>query len=291
MGSEDINYTKEAFFNTWNLVFLITAMVMAFLASGASEVLLNLILIVAAASELLYLGIVPNNERFRRIVRSRRLAERHKPPSQKEIYRRLTRSSQRRYARLRNIEQSIRANYSKLSYASQGLLESHLKKISGLLDSYLQLLYQKERYRSHSDSATESEVRRSLDALREDLEDEPDRVRSIKKRRLRILEQRLESFQQSHENLKVIEAQLDTISDVIKYIHEQSWTLSNPEEITLQLDSLLDEVEETQSSVLEVEEVFNSSYDLLEDSDLYDVDLSESDEERSSEPRRSRTAS
>jgi len=63
----------------------------------------------------------------------------------------------------------------------------------------------------------------------------------------------------------------------VKYIHEQSWTLQNPEEISFQLDTLLEEVEETQASVEEIEEVFSSPRELLSDVDLLD----ESDDERS----------
>ena len=37
----------------------------------------------------------------------------------------------------------------------------------------------------------------------------------------------------------------------------QSLTMKNPEEITFQLDTLLDEVEATQASVIELEDVFN----------------------------------
>lgn len=65
------------------------------------------------------------------------------------------------------------------------------------------------------------------------------------------------------ENLEIIEAQLDTIDDVIRYIHEQSLTLRNPEEITFQLDTLLSEVEETEAAVAEIEDVFASPAALL----------------------------
>ena len=54
----------------------------------------------------------------------------------------------------------------------------------------------------------------------------------------------------------MIEAQVATIEDVVKYIHEQSLTLNNPEEITYQLDVLLSEVEETEASVSQIESVF-----------------------------------
>ena len=280
MNDKDINYTKEAFLNPWNLAFLIVAMLTAFFLSGA-EPLFNIVLIMAAAAELMYLGIVPRQERFRRAIRSQRAAEHAKPPSQKEVFQLLSRPSQRRYARLRKLEKDIRTNYKKLPYAAQGLLESHLKKIDGLLDSYLTLLHQQERYDHAVESTTESEVLRAIAALRADMADDSERVRAIKERRMRILEGRLERFKKGRENLEIIAAQLETIEDVTKYIHEQSLTLRNPEEITFQLDTLLNEVEETRASVEEIDEVFARPSDLLGGLEGYDLDPSESERSRS----------
>ena len=275
MNEANINYTKEAFLNPWNLTFLIVAMAAAFgtsLLGAGSEFLFNTVLLFTAALELLFLGTVPRQERFRRAVKAQRAAEHSKPPTQKEVYRLLSRPNQRRYARLRDLEKKIEANYRKLSYASQGLLDSHINKIDGLLDSYLTLLNQKERYEQYGKRTEESEVVRSITDLRKDMEDDPPRVRAIKARRLKILEQRLERFKKSHENLEIIEAQLETIEDVIKYIHEQSMTLRNPEEITYQLDLLLNEVEETEASIGEIEEAFASPMDLLSGMDAYEIE-------------------
>lgn len=275
MSDANINYTKEAFLTPWNLTFLLVAMVTAFGASIAlpdASWLFNTILLFAAAGELIYLGIMPRQERFRRAVRSQRAAEHAKPPSQKEIYRLLAKPNQRRYFKLRELETKIETNYRKLSYASQGLLDSHIQKIDGLLDSYLNLLHQKERYERYGQRATETEVLASIKALREDMAGDSQRVRAIKQRRLKILEQRLDRFKRSHENLEIIEAQVETIEDVIKYIHEQSLTLRNPEEITFQLDMLLSEVEETEASVEQLEDVFAAPGDLLSDIDTYDTE-------------------
>src|SRR5690606_19053599 len=174
MNDVDINYTKEAFLNPINLAFLIVAMLTAFFLSG-SEPVFNLILIMAAALELMYLGVVPRNERFRRAIRSQRAAEHAKPPSQKEIFQLLTKTSHRRHARLRKLEKDISPNYPKLSSATQGLLESHLQKIAGLLDSYLNLLYQKERYEYTIRAGTEGEVLQAIASLREDMADDTER--------------------------------------------------------------------------------------------------------------------
>ncbi len=277
---EDINYTKEALFNTWNLVFLITVVVVAaafgltgFLPAWLPE----LLLLVGGGAELIYLGVMPRHERFQRYVRAEKRAERHQAPSQREIFSQLRNRSQRRYAKLRKLKDQIQVNYQKLSYASQGILGSHVDKIDGLLDSYLDLLHQRERYRDFMDSATEDQILDSIETLKKDMADDPDRVRSVKQRRLKVLERRLARFRKAHQNLEIIGAQLSTIEDVVRYIHEQSWTLQNPEEVTTQLDTLLQEVEETQSSIREIEDVFAAPSDYLDEE--VEEDLGALDEE------------
>lgn len=265
---DDINYTKEAFLNTWNLVFLLALAVVA-VGTGMSGLapswLFELLLVLGTGLELLYLGVMPRHDRFQRHVRSQKQAERHEPPAQGEIYRRLHRRSQRRYYKLRELKDEIRANYRQLSYASQGILNSHLKKIDGLLRSYLELLHQRERYRDLADNTTEESIRQSMEELREDMADDSERVRAVKQRRLNVLKKRLARFRKASENLEIIGAQLGTIEDVVKYIHEQSWTLQNPDEVTMQLDALVDEVEETQRSIHEIEDVFAAPSDYLDD--------------------------
>ncbi len=262
---EDIYYTKEALFNTWNLVFLITVVAVASVFGLVGVLPAWLPLLVGGGAELLYLGVMPRHDRFQRYVRAEKRAERHQAPSQREIFSQLRNQSQRRYAKLRKLKDQIQANYQKLSFASQGILTNHVEKIDGLLDSYLDLLHQRERYRDFMDSATENRILQSIDALKKDMADDPDRVRAVKKRRLKVLERRLARFRKAHENLEIIGAQLSTIEDVVRYIHEQSWTLQNPEEVTAQLDTLLQEVEETQSSIREIEDVFSAPSDYLDD--------------------------
>ena len=265
---KEINYTKEALFNTWNLVYLLTV---AVVAAGLGMVglfpgwLPQLVLLLGGGAELVYLGVMPRHERFQRYVRAEKRSERHQAPSQREVFSQLRNQSQRRYAKLRKLKDQIEANYQKLSYASQGILSNHVQKIDGLLDSYLDLLHQRERYRDFMDSATEAQILDSIDALKKDMADDAERVRAVKSRRLKVLERRLARFRKAHENLEIIGAQLSTIEDVVRYIHEQSWTLQNPEEVTSQLDALLREVEETQSSIREIEDVFASPSDYLDD--------------------------
>lgn len=258
MKDQEINFTREAFMHPMNLTFLLVAMLVTLVGTGVGggEFFMNTMLLFAGAAELLYLGMVPNDPRFQRVIRSRKAKERQKAPSQKDLFSQLDRESRQRYTHLRTLQKDIQHNYEKLSYASQGILNSHLGKLENLLTSFLNLLYQYERYELALSQTSESEVTATITALRMDLETDPPRVRAVKERRLRILENRLARFKKSRENIRVLEEQIETIEEAVTYIHEQSLTMRNPEEITFQLDKLLTEVEETEASVVEIEEMF-----------------------------------
>ncbi|PEN11288.1 hypothetical protein CRI94_15980 [Longibacter salinarum] len=269
MSREPINYTREAFLHRGNLLFLVAGVAISLGIASVTAMPAWLPLIFVMAGELLYMGIMPRNERYRRHVRSQKIAEKNQAPSKNEIFRSLNREDQRRVKRLRDLRDEIRTNYRGLSYASQGLLDSHLKKIDGLIESYLQMLHQRERYLGQMNGASEGQVLQQIRDLKDDMADDSERVRRVKQRRMKVLKQRLARFKKGHENLEVLGAQLGTIEDVVKYIHEESWTMQNPEEISFQLDTLMEEVEETQSSVRQIEDVFSSSAsDLLDDYDF-----------------------
>ena len=255
MPDEPINFTKEAFMSPVNLGFLILALVVSLLLSGPAA---SIALVFAAAAELLYLGTVPRNDRYRRAVRSRKIEEHRKAPADREVFRTLAKDDQKRYVRFRNMEKAIKDNYAKLPYSSQGLLDAHLKKLDGLLDAHLNLLQLKERYVQFARRTGENDIVQAITALQNEMQADPPRVRAIKQRRLAILEKRLDRFKKAGENLAIIEAQLETIEDVARYVYEQSLTMQNPEEVSFQLDTLMNEVEETQTSMEALDEAMGT---------------------------------
>ena len=255
MPDQSINFTKEAFMSPVNLGFLILALVVSLLLSGPAS---SIALVFAAAAELMYLGTVPRNERYRRAVRARKASEVRKAPRDREVFRTLAKDDQKRYVRFRNMEKAIKDNYAKLPYSSQGLLDAHLKKLDGLLDAHLNLLQSKERYVQFARRTGENEIVEAIAGLRHEMQGDPPRVRAIKQRRLTILEKRLDRFKKAGENLAIIEAQLETIEDVTRYVYEQSLTMQNPEEVSFQLDTLISEVEETQHSMDALDETLGA---------------------------------
>ena len=279
MPDEPINYYREAFMEPMNLVFLITALVVAVLTGG---LVANVLMLFAAAAELMYLGTLPRNERYRKVVRSRRLVEeRTRPPSQHSAVASLNPEDRRRYVRFRKYEESIRESFSRLSYASRGLLDGHLQKLDTLLDQYLQLLQLKDRYSEYQTQTDEGQIVHAIESLQADIaSSESQRVAAVQGRRLSILQKRLDLYKKAGENLAVIDGQLRTIEEVTLYLRDQSLTMQNPENVSFQLDTLVSEVEETQAAVSEIEDLFAGDIASITEQDMSEFEASRAQVDR-----------
>jgi len=278
MGKKNqINYKRAAFLHPWNLTFLASGLALALgvsFVSGSGPAPFNTIMMLTMGIELVVLGTLSRNPRFRKVVKSRHAKKSARPLTSREIYAELCRDSQRRYMKLRNLQKKIEANYEKFSYASQGMLQNHLKKVDNLVSSCLKMMHQKERYQIFTSRMEEREVLHDMGQLQQELEGASESVRRIRLRRLKVLEHRLARFKKGREHLELLEEQVGTIEDVVEYIHEQSLTLRNPEEISLQLDVLMTDVAETESSLDQMESVFGEPdfaglglSDILDDED------------------------
>jgi len=109
-----------------------------------------------------------------------------------------------------------------------------------------------------------------------------ERLKKTRVRRIAILKKRLKKFEIAKEKYLICETHLETIEDAIRYIYEQSMTMSNPEEIGFQLDNLLEEVEETSQLIDDLDQDILPSYSGLDDIDL-DAELKEAQAAKESE--------
>lgn len=266
------NYTREAFLHPLNLLMLIVATTAAFFLNDLSMVP-EVIFSLAFGMELMYLGTVPNLPNFRKAVDARKARERKKAEESTSMFQSLDRESQQRFLVLKHLSKLIKENFQKLPYSSQGLLESISTKIDGLLTNYLNLLDMFRKYDVYLRTSVESKVAEEIHKEKQEMEEATsDKLRSIKARRINILNKRLERFKTAREKFAIAETQLETIEDAVRYVYEQSMTMNNPEEIGFQLDNLLIEVEETASLMEEVEADMMPSLNLLDDVDLANGD-------------------
>lgn len=273
---QNINFTREAFLNPINLILLLVAAISAFAMSGVGLVS-HLILTIAFGVELMYLGIVPRLPRFRKNVKLKKIRGQNPAAKEKLTFRELDPKSQKRFLVLKHLAKLIKENFDKLPYSSQGLLENIRTKIKELLSNYLTLLDMHERYRMYMDTSVEESLKKEVEKEQQEMQKiESERLKKTMARRIGILKKRLKKFEIAKEKYLICETHLETIEDAIRYIYEQSMTMSNPEEIGFQLDNLLEEVEETSQLIDDLDRdilPFHSDIDDIDlDSDFLKID-------------------
>ena len=250
---DNTNYLKAAFHWQYNIIALAGAGVFALVSGTALPVLL------AAGLELMYLAVIPQNARFRRLVRSRAFAEQQLKHQQtlNEMLRNLSPEMQSRYVHCAQICGSIRSNFAQLSSQSQIFLQQIDTSLQGLLTGYARLLVALSQQQQYLKSTTQDDIKREIAALQKSLPTEPQRVQEINQKRIEILNKRLEKFDKIIENRKVVDAQIAAVEDVLMLVRDQSVTMRDPQQVSDRLDSLVHDVEQTEQTVQQVETIFS----------------------------------
>jgi hypothetical protein len=251
--SRDINFVKEAFHLQYNWIALAGAGVFALLSGSLLPAIL------AGGIELMYLAIVPQNWRFQRLVRSWKFSEEQQKHQQKlsQMLRSLPSDMQSRYWKLAEVCSSIHNNFNQLSTTSQIFLQQMDGRLTGLLNGYTRLLLAAAQQQQYLRSTDQNEIKREVATLQKSLSSDPPRVQEINKKRVEILNKRLEKYDKLCENRKVVDAQCAAVEDVLHLIRDQSVTMRDPQQISDQLDNLVKDVEETEQTVQQVEAIFS----------------------------------
>jgi hypothetical protein len=260
---EQISYVKEAFHLQYNVIALAGAAVFSLVSLNPLPLLL------AGGLELMYLSILPNNPRFQRLVRSWKEADWRKAQQSRlaDLFHTLTPTVQGRYTALQSLTESIRHNYRQLSSSSQIFIAQMEEKLDGLLNAYLRLLCGAQQHRDSLRNTNPDLIKREVTQLQEGLEGQPTKVQDINRKRIEILQKRLEKFSKMKENAQVIDAQCAAIEDVLQLIRDQSVSMRDPQQVSEQLGGLVTDVEQTEKNVQEVEAIFSmTDADLGQDS-------------------------
>jgi myosin heavy subunit len=247
-----INFVRAAL--KWQYNWIAMAGAAAFAVVCAS----GLPLILAAGLELIYLSLVPNSGRFQRLVRSWKWEEEKRQHEMKlsAMFHELPPEMRTRYAHVAEVCEAIRANYARLSSTTQIFVKQMEDKLSGLQQGYVRLLFAAHQQREYLQVTNPGEIERELEQLKKDLSKDAPKVQDINRKRIEILTKRLEKFEKIRENRQVIDAQCAATEDVLQLIRDQSVTMRDPQQISDQLETLVQDVEQTEQAVKEVEAIF-----------------------------------
>jgi len=263
LPTEEPNFLAHAFRSQYNLIGLGTALGFAVLSGTLLPI------VVAAGVELIVLPLVSGNQRFQRLVRARVSQEEDQEAAQRtqkeawDLLQHLPGPEQQRYRALQGLAAEIRQNYKALDSTSQMLVEELVRKLDFLLSFYLRMRYSLMRYQAYFSTTDPERIQERIAMLEHEMSSGTERIQQIKARTRNVLEKRLERYQKALENRQLVEAQTETVEEVLQLLRDQSYSMRDPRTITEQLDGLVSSAEDTERGVRDLEELMAIEKDAL----------------------------
>jgi hypothetical protein len=269
---EEPNYLAHAFKSQYNLIGLGTALGFAILSGTALPLLL------AAGAQMVILPLVAGSERYKRLVRARMLEEhasekeRQRHLEAGEMLRELPEDERQRYHGLETLAREIRENYKGLDASSRVLLEEVIQKLDFLMAFYLRMRYSLTRYDGYLATTDPMRIEQRIKDLERETHEGPPRIQQIKARTKGVLLKRLERYRKAEENRQLVDAQTETVLEVLQLLRDQSYSMRDPREITAQLDGLVSAAEETERGVKDMEDLLSTDDELMLGGNLAGLD-------------------
>ena len=139
------------------------------------------------------------------------------------------------------------------------LLRTELTKTDRLVDAFIEMAATCSRYEVYLESINAHELekeRRRWEAIAKDEERRPSET-DIARKNLAVILKRFDKMKEIHHYLRIARGQLDLIEHSFQLIADQLVTMQSPQELTGQLDELLDGVESIKQTAADTERILN----------------------------------
>ncbi len=250
-------YLKLAFNNPYNLSLLVGGLAASVLTMNPIPALL------AVGGEALWLLHAPDSSALRRLLWDPRLEKIRLAVEQEERAEKMkdiTDQERGRVEELVNKQQQINHLAATNPSFTGELLRTELAKMHRLIQSFLELTLTCSRYQRYLQSVDISSLDR--DRLRwqqlTDAPKTPDAERDIAKKNLAVILKRIEKLREIRDYLGVARGQLDLIENSFQLISDQIVTMESPNQLSGQLDDLLDGVESIKQTAIDTEKILNA---------------------------------
>lgn len=250
-------YLKWAFANPYNISLLVGAV-------AASVLTLNpLPAIIALGLEGLWLLHGPESKLLRRILWDPKFEKLRLSLEQQQLEERIKNLKGRERERVENLvykQQEIQRLAAQNPSFTGELLRSELQKTGRLVDAFIDMAVTCARYEAYLDSIDipdlESDRRRWEKIVNN--ADEQDPSLEIAQKNLAVINKRFEKLTEIRRYLTIATGQLDLIENSFQLIADQIVTMQSPQELTGQLNELLDGVESIKQTAIDTERMLNS---------------------------------
>ncbi|HEU4507036.1 MAG TPA: hypothetical protein VFR78_02270 [Pyrinomonadaceae bacterium] len=253
---EKRSYVKAAFANPYNLSLLIGGL-------AASALTLNpLLAIVTVGLEVLWMTNAPGSKKLQEWLWDPAFEEKEQAQEQAERAERLKSlddETRERVLLLLARQQEIHSLAAQNPSFTGELLRTELTKTDRLVEAFIEMAATCSRYEAYLDSINAHELekeRRRWEAIVKD-EERRSSETDIARKNLAVILKRFDKMKEIHHYLRIARGQLDLIEHSFQLIADQIVTMQSPQELTGQLDELLDGVESIKQTAADTEKMLN----------------------------------
>lgn len=253
---EKRSYLKAAFANPYNLSLLAGGL-------AASALTLNpLLAVIVVGLEILWVVNAPGSRKLQEWLWDPKFDEQQQAQEQAERAARLQsldEADRERVVSLFARQQEINALAAQNPSFTGELLRTELIKTDRLVEAFMEMATTCGRYEAYLNSINLSELekdRRRWEAIVKG-QDKRDSETDIAGKNLAVIMKRFDKMKEIHHYLTVARGQLDLIENSFQLIADQIVTMQSPQELTGQLDELLDGVESIKQTAADTERLLN----------------------------------
>ena len=261
---EKRSYLKAAFANPYNLSLLAGGL-------AASALTLNpLLAVIIVGLEVLWVVNAPGSRKLQELLWDPTFDEQQQAEEQAA-----------RAARLQSLDEADRERVLSLfarqqeinDLAAQNpsftgeLLRTELTKTDRLVEAFMEMAMTCGRYEAYLNSIDLSELERDRrrwetivkgqDSVQDTVQAKRNSETDIARKNLAVIMKRFDKMKEIHHYLTVARGQLDLIENSFQLIADQIVTMQSPQELTGQLDELLDGVESIKQTAADTERMLN----------------------------------
>ena len=249
-------YLKAAFANPYNLSLFIGAL------AAAGVTLSPFLAVVAVCLEVLWMVYAPGSSLLKRLLWDPQFDRERLAEEQAALAARIQTLAE--HDRLR-VQELVTRQAEINGLAAQNpsftgeLLRTELGKTDRLVEAFIDMAVTCGRYEQYLESVDLSELERDRQRWERVAQkgDKGDEATNIARKNLSVIMRRLEKMKEIRRYLLVARGQLDLIENSFQLIADQIVTMQSPQELTGQLDELLDGVESIKQTAADTERLLN----------------------------------
>ena len=250
-------YLKMAFANPYNLSLLVGGVTASVLTGNPLPGL------VALGGEALWLLHGSDSKYLKRILWDPRLEKVRLAMEEQDRSEKMKHLPDREQERVRGLaarEQQINKLAAENPSFTGDLLRTELVKTHKLVEAFLEMALTVNRYENYLESVDVKALERDRDRWnqRANAQQSSDAERAIAQKNFAVIQKRVERVHEITRYLGVARAQLDLIENSFQLIADQIVTMQSPNELSGQLDDLLDGVDSIRQTALDTEKMLNT---------------------------------